>query len=142
MLVSQSVHFSASNPHCPLNFFVCLSVTVSFFPSPSLTLSVCASVSLSFSLSLFLSLSLSPSGLPTKENWIIDYNSFVCPFVIFLQWLPLVCGRVRKCTCLCTGAYVRSRAFLVADTQLYERLCPSVGWLVGRSVGPWTQVVK
>ena len=26
------------------------------------------------------------------------------------------------------------KGFLVADTQLYKRLCPSVGWLVGRSV--------
>ena len=26
--------------------------------------------------------------------------------------------------------------FLVADTQLYKRLCPSVRWLVGRLVGP------
>ena len=26
--------------------------------------------------------------------------------------------------------------FLVADTQLYKRLCPSVGRSVGRSVGP------
>ena len=25
--------------------------------------------------------------------------------------------------------------FLVADTQLYKRLCPSVGWSVGQSVG-------
>ena len=36
--------------------------------------------------------------------------------------------------------------FLVADTQLYKRLCPSVGWsvgwLVGWWVGPWTRVEK
>ena len=31
--------------------------------------------------------------------------------------------------------HARARAFLVADTQLYKRLCPSVRWLVGRSVG-------
>ena len=30
--------------------------------------------------------------------------------------------------------------FLVADTQLYKRLCPSVRPSVGRSVGPWTRV--
>ena len=28
-----------------------------------------------------------------------------------------------------------SNPFLVADTQLYKRLCPSVRWSVGRSVG-------
>ena len=28
----------------------------------------------------------------------------------------------------------RVAVFLVADTQLYKRLCPSVRWLVGRSV--------
>ena len=32
--------------------------------------------------------------------------------------------------------------FLVADTQLYKRLCPSVGRSVRRSVGPWTRVEK
>ena len=32
--------------------------------------------------------------------------------------------------------------FLVADTQLYKRLCPSVGPSVRRSVGPWTWVEK
>ena len=33
--------------------------------------------------------------------------------------------------------------FLVADTQLYKRLCPSVvRRLVGWSVGPWTRVKK
>ena len=32
--------------------------------------------------------------------------------------------------------------FLVADTQLYKRLCPSVCPLVGRLVGPWKRVKK
>ena len=32
--------------------------------------------------------------------------------------------------------------FLVADTQLYKRLCPSVGRSVGPLVGPWTRVEK
>ena len=32
--------------------------------------------------------------------------------------------------------------FLVADTQLYERLCPSVRPSVRRLVGPWTRVKK
>ena len=31
--------------------------------------------------------------------------------------------------------------FLVADTQLYKRLCPSVGRLVGRSVG-WSVTLE
>ena len=39
-----------------------------------------------------------------------------------------------------------SLSFLVGDTQLYKRLCPSVGrsigWSVRRSVGPWTRVKK
>ena len=33
------------------------------------------------------------------------------------------------------------RLFLVADTQLYKRLCPSVGRLVGRSVG-WSVTLE
>ena len=32
--------------------------------------------------------------------------------------------------------------FLVADTQLYKRLCPSVGPFVGLSIGVWTLVEK
>ena len=34
-----------------------------------------------------------------------------------------------------------SNMFLVADTQLYKRLCPSVGWLVGWLVG-WSVVIE
>ena len=33
-----------------------------------------------------------------------------------------------------SSRHVSTTPFLVADTQLYKRLCPSVGWLVGRSV--------
>ena len=32
--------------------------------------------------------------------------------------------------------------FLVADTQLYKRLCPSVGWSVGRAVRRGDRVEK
>ena len=35
-----------------------------------------------------------------------------------------------------------SSHFLVADTQLYKRLCPSVRWLVGRSVDTSRKVRK
>ena len=31
----------------------------------------------------------------------------------------------------------RASIFLDASTHLYKRVCPSVGWLVGWSVGPW-----
>merc|ERR1711942_502055 len=43
---------------------------------------------------------------------------------------------LRPCCCYCCCCCRRLLLlFLVADTQLYKRLCPSVGRLVGRLVG-------
>ena len=48
------------------------------------------------------------------------------------------------CVCVCVSAcvsalvcviYFEQLDFLVADTQLYKRLCPPVRWSVGRLVG-------
>ena len=36
----------------------------------------------------------------------------------------------------------RTYPFLVADTQLYKRLCPSVGPSVGPSIGPSVMVIE
>ena len=57
---------------------------------------------------------------------------------------PMLCLYVKSqrywtvCSCIDVFLYTISQkclAFLVADTQLYKRLCPSVGWLVDQLVG-------
>ena len=76
-------------------------------------------------------------------------KAFQAPWVIESGqiWLVLL-GRVYKrlrpfiLRSMSMSQKVGKLAFLVADTYLYKRLCPSVRWSVGRSVGPWTRVEK
>ena len=52
--------------------------------------------------------------------------------------IPECYGRVVKRCSHPKLLYCSSRPFLVADAQLYKRLCPSVRLLVCWSVGPWS----
>ena len=81
------------------------------------------------------------AGKPSRN--IFNCNIFVS-LLIFRPFSMVEMGKylvnillsfVIKTTSYSTTDYALSR-FLVADTQLYKRLCPSLGRPVGRLVGP------
>ena len=75
-------------------------------------------------LSIFNFIVLSPNSPLAQEMLQVVLILLHCPFIF-------TSITVQRC-----------HAFLVADTQLFKRLCPSVGWSVGPSVGPWARVEK
>ena len=98
-----------------------------------------------------------PTPLPTQTHTQIASKTLVFPLLDLCSWMDQrtdrqTNGRTDKasyrvaCPQLKIMIYDSSvelqplfftfiSSFLVADTQLYKRLCPSVRWSVGRSVG-------